>query len=37
VGWETAERMLAIAGFDDIRRHVLPHDPMNAWFLSHRA
>ncbi len=36
-GWETAERMLAIAGFSDIQRHILPHDPMNVWFLSHRA
>lgn len=33
-GWETAEAMLREAGFDTIRRHVLPHDPMNVWFVA---
>lgn len=33
-GWETAEAMLYEAGFDDVRRHVLPHDPMNVWFVA---
>jgi 2-polyprenyl-3-methyl-5-hydroxy-6-metoxy-1,4-benzoquinol methylase len=33
-GWETAEEMLRNAGFADIRRSVLPHDPMNVWFVS---
>ena len=36
-GWETAERMLKIAGFESVERHVLPHDPMNVWFVSQRA
>lgn len=33
-GWETAERFLREAGFARIERHVLPHDPMNVWFVS---
>ncbi|MBX3707152.1 MAG: methyltransferase domain-containing protein [Pseudomonadales bacterium] len=33
-GWETAERMLRDAGFRDIQRHLLPHDPQNVWFVS---
>lgn len=33
-GWETAERMLREAGFQSIERNVLPHDPMNVWFVS---
>lgn len=36
-GWETAEAMLEAAGFNDITRTVLPHDPMNVWFVSHKA
>ena len=36
-GWETAERMLGDAGFGAIDRHVLPHDPMNVWFVSRKA
>lgn len=36
-GWETAEAMLHAAGFRHVRRHVLPHDPMNVWFVSERA
>jgi 2-polyprenyl-3-methyl-5-hydroxy-6-metoxy-1,4-benzoquinol methylase len=33
-GWETAEAMLEEAGFGQIERHVLPHDPMNVWFVA---
>ncbi|WP_265520009.1 class I SAM-dependent methyltransferase [Nitratireductor luteus] len=33
-GWETAERFLHEAGFASIERHVLPHDPMNVWFVA---
>lgn len=33
-GWETAERMLKEAGFAEVEKHVLPHDPMNVWFVS---
>ncbi|WP_428643597.1 class I SAM-dependent methyltransferase [Roseibium sp.] len=33
-GWETAERMLEDAGFSSVNRHILPHDPMNVWFVS---
>lgn len=33
-GWETAERFLHQAGFGSIERHVLPHDPMNVWFVA---
>lgn len=36
-GWETAQAMLECAGFAQVRRHVLPHDPMNVWFVSTRA
>ncbi|ACL73650.1 Methyltransferase type 11 [Thioalkalivibrio sulfidiphilus HL-EbGr7] len=36
-GWETAEAMLMDAGFDRVTRHVLPHDPMNVWFVSHKG
>jgi len=36
-GWETALEMLKIAGFSDPKRHVLPHDPMNVWFVSQKA
>jgi SAM-dependent methyltransferase len=32
-GWETAEAMLRAAGFAEVARHVLPHDPMNVWFV----
>lgn len=35
-GWETAERMLRDAGYTDIQRHTLPHDPMNVWFVSRK-
>ena len=33
-GWETAEAMLQAAGFVDVARHVLAHDPMNVWFVA---
>lgn len=33
-GWETAEAMLREAGFASVVRHVLPHDPMNVWFVA---
>jgi 2-polyprenyl-3-methyl-5-hydroxy-6-metoxy-1,4-benzoquinol methylase len=36
-GWETALEMLRNAGFTDIGKHVLPHDPMNVWFVATRA
>lgn len=35
-GWETAERMLAAAGFTATERRVFPHDPMNVWFVSRK-
>ncbi len=35
-GWETAEAMLRDAGFAEVSRHVLPHDPMNVWFVARR-
>ena len=35
-GWETAQQMLETAGFAPIKRHVLPHDPMNVWFVSEK-
>lgn len=33
-GWETAEAMLKAAGFASVARHVLPHDPLNVWFVA---
>jgi len=33
-GWETAEALLGEAGFADVARHVLAHDPMNVWFVA---
>jgi len=35
-GWETAQSMLEKANFKTVKRHVLPHDPMNVWFVSHK-
>ncbi len=35
-GWETAEQMLGEAGFREVRRHTLAHDPMNVWFVAGR-
>lgn len=35
-GWETAEALLREAGFASVERHVLPHDPMNVWFVSRK-
>jgi len=36
-GWETAQGMLEDSGFASIERQVLPHDPMNVWFVSKKA
>jgi SAM-dependent methyltransferase len=36
-GWETAEAMLREAGFAPVVRNVLPHDPMNVWFVARRG
>jgi 2-polyprenyl-3-methyl-5-hydroxy-6-metoxy-1,4-benzoquinol methylase len=36
-GWETAESMLREAGFNSVERHVMPHDPMNVWFVCTRG
>lgn len=36
-GWETAEAMLRVAGFAAPERHLLPHDPMNVWFVARKA
>ncbi len=36
-GWETALALLEAAGFATIERHVLPHDPMNVWFVARKA
>lgn len=33
-GWEAAEALLQESGFASVERHVLPHDPMNVWFVS---
>lgn len=33
-GWETAEQLLADAGFSTTTRSVMPGDPMNVWFVS---
>lgn len=35
-GWETAERYLEEAGFKSVERHILPHDPMNVWFVARK-
>lgn len=35
-GWETAQAMLEEAGFPSVTRHVLPHDPMNVWFVARK-
>ncbi|PWE17456.1 transcriptional regulator [Marinicauda salina] len=36
-GWETAEAMLGEAGFVQVERRSLEHDPMNVWFVSRKA
>lgn len=36
-GWETAQAMLQRAGYADIQRHCLPHDPVNVWFVAHKG
>jgi SAM-dependent methyltransferase len=33
-GWETAQAMLHEAGFKDVARNILAHDPTNVWFVS---
>ncbi len=35
-GVETAQELLAIAGFGQIETHRLPHDPTNAYFVARR-
>lgn len=35
-GVETAERMLRMAGFANVQRHRLAHDPLNVWFVSQK-
>jgi hypothetical protein len=36
-GWETAQAMLEAAGFGAVTKHLLPHDPMNVWFVAQKA
>lgn len=36
-GWETAERMLKAAGYEEITRTMMEHDPMNVWFVSRKC
>lgn len=36
-GWQTALRMLKAAGYADVQKHILSHDPMNVWFVSRKA
>jgi 2-polyprenyl-3-methyl-5-hydroxy-6-metoxy-1,4-benzoquinol methylase len=36
-GWETAQAMLEGSGFAEVTKHVLPHDPMNVWFVARKA
>jgi len=36
-GHETAQAMLEQAGFGAVEKHVLPHDPMNVWFVSRKG
>ena len=36
-GWEAAEAMFQEAGFPRPERHVLPHDPMNVWFVARKG
>ena len=35
-GWETAQAMLEQAGFAQVERRLLQHDPMNVWFISRK-
>lgn len=35
-GWETADAMIRKAGFSNSSRSVLPHDPMNVWFVNRK-
>jgi len=36
-GWETALACLEAAGFTEVTKHVLPHDPMNVWFIAQKG
>lgn len=36
-GWETAQACLEEAGFANVTKHILPHDPMNVWFVAEKA
>jgi SAM-dependent methyltransferase len=36
-GWETAEALLRDTGFATVTKHVLPHDPMNVWFVAQKG
>lgn len=36
-GWETAKALLEETGFSPVVKHVLPHDPMNVWFVAAKA
>ena len=36
-GWETALACLEEAGFAEVTKHVLPHDPMNVWFVAQKG
>lgn len=36
-GWETALACLEEAGFAEVTKHVLPHDPMNVWFVARKG
>ncbi len=35
-GVETAQEFLALAGFENVETHRLPHDPLNAYFVARR-
>jgi hypothetical protein len=35
-GWETAQAMLEQAGFADVERRLLEHDPINVWFVCRK-
>lgn len=36
-GWETAQACLEEAGFAKVTKHIMPHDPMNVWFVARKA
>jgi hypothetical protein len=35
-GWETAQAMLEQAGFAQVERRLMEHDPMNVWFINRK-